>query len=56
MNASVIKMDIFDLDKKEFEKKIDKLLESVSDDELLQELIECGLKTQEENRKEMKLC
>lgn len=36
-------MDIFDLDIKEFEKEIDELLESMTDEELLQELQENGL-------------
>lgn len=36
-------MDIFDLNINEFEKKIDKLLENVSTEELMKELIENGL-------------
>lgn len=36
-------MDIFDLDIKEFEKKIDELLENMTDEELLKELQENGL-------------
>lgn len=36
-------MDIFDLDIKEFEKEIDKLLENMTDEELLKELQENGL-------------
>lgn len=47
MNASVDRMDIFDLEIKEFEKKIDKLLGSISEDELLEELINNGLIKQE---------
>lgn len=36
-------MDIFDLNIEEFEKEIDKLLSSISEDELLEELIQSGL-------------
>lgn len=36
-------MDIFDLDLKEFEKKINQLLDSLSKDELLKELVDNGL-------------
>ena len=36
-------MDIFDLDIKEFENKIDELLENITDKELLKELQENGL-------------
>lgn len=36
-------MDIFDLDIKEFENKIDELLENMTDEELLKELQENGL-------------
>lgn len=36
-------MDIFDLDMKEFEKKIDELLENMTDEELLKELVDNGL-------------
>lgn len=36
-------MDIFDLDIKEFENKIDELLENMTDKELLKELQENGL-------------
>lgn len=36
-------MDIFDLDIKEFENKIDELLGSMTDEELLEELQENGL-------------
>lgn len=36
-------MDIFDLDINEFEQKIDTLLETISADELVDELIENGL-------------
>lgn len=36
-------MDIFDLDIKEFEKEIDALLGSMTDEELLEELQENGL-------------
>lgn len=53
MNASVIRMNIFDLKIKEFEKKIDKLLENISEKELLQELIKCGLVIHEKNEEEI---
>ncbi len=43
MNASVDNMDIFDLEIKEFEKKIDELLESISEEQLLEQLIRNGL-------------
>ena len=43
MNASVDNMDIFDLEIKEFEKKIDDLLESISEEQLLEQLIRNGL-------------
>ena len=36
-------MDIFDFSKKEFEEKIDELLDSISEDELLEELTQNGL-------------
>ena len=36
-------MDIFDLSIEEFEKKIDELLDNISEDELLEELIQNGL-------------
>ena len=36
-------MDIFDLSIDEFEKKVDELLKSISEDEMLNELIENGL-------------
>lgn len=36
-------MDIFDLDIKEFENKIDELLENMTDEELLKELFDNGL-------------
>ena len=36
-------MDIFDLEIKELEKKMDELLENISEDELLEELIDNGL-------------
>lgn len=36
-------MDIFDLNVDEFEKEIDKLLNDISEDDLLKELIENGL-------------
>ncbi len=36
-------MDIFDLSIEEFEKRIDELLENISEDELLDELIKNGL-------------
>lgn len=36
-------MDIFDLNIKEFENKIDELLENMTDEELLKELVDNGL-------------
>lgn len=36
-------MDIFDLSIEEFEEKIDELLDSISEDELLKELTQSGL-------------
>lgn len=36
-------MDIFDLSIEDFEKKVDEILEGITDDELLNELIENGL-------------
>jgi len=38
-------MDIFDLSFEEFEKRIDSILETITAEELLQELIENGLET-----------
>jgi tRNA nucleotidyltransferase/poly(A) polymerase len=44
-------MDLFDLSPEEFEKELEKLLNSKSKEELLQELVECGLELtpEEEN-------
>lgn len=36
-------MDIFDLSFEEFEKRVDEILENITEEELLQELIENGL-------------
>lgn len=36
-------MDIFDLSIEEFEKKVDELLDNISEEELLEELIQGGL-------------
>lgn len=36
-------MNIFDLPLEEFEKELDKLISSYTKEELLQELIKCGL-------------
>lgn len=48
----MIEKDIFDLDEIEFENKINKLLESVTDTELLEELIDNGLILYNRKRKE----
>lgn len=48
----MIEKDIFDLDEIEFENKINKLLESVTDTELLEELIDNGLIPYNRKRKE----
>jgi len=36
-------MDVFDLEMEEFEKKVDELLENISEEELFQELLQNGL-------------
>lgn len=40
-------MDLFDLEFEEFEKRVDNILSSVSEEELLQELIENGLEAKQ---------
>ena len=37
-------MNIFNLDDKEFDKKINEIFDNINPEELLEELVECGLK------------
>lgn len=43
-------MDIFDLPIEEFEKELDKIFSNITPEELLQELIECGLEVYDEKK------
>ena len=44
-------MDIFDLPQEQFEKQLDKLFANISKEDLLKELVECGLKLSPEDKK-----
>ena len=44
-------MDIFDYDGEEFEKKLDDIFENISTEELIKELIECGLEIKQQKEK-----
>lgn len=44
-------MDIFDYDGEEFDKKLDDIFENISTEELIKELIECGLEIKQQKEK-----
>lgn len=43
-------MDIFSLPIDEFEQELDKMLKNISPEELLQELIKCGLEVKKDEK------
>ena len=43
-------MDLFDLSIEEFKKEMSKFIKNMTKEELLQELIECGLKIEDKDK------
>ena len=50
LRKKLVVMDLFNLPIDEFEKEINKIFSNITPEELLQELIECGLEVYDEKK------